>query len=137
MTQNPRFLDASTATDQEIFDFTLDHLRTQGVRSTAPDSSDCLYRGPYGLMCAFGPFIHDSEYKLYFEGKSSVHLIGGPISRLSHLRNATTDLLRSLQCIHDTQMPLRKGDSMDEFEAHMTSLANMCGLTYAAPTACA
>lgn len=51
-------------TEQEVFDFVVKHLRTQGEQST--QSSGCAYRG-YNedgdtLMCAAGCLIADDQY---------------------------------------------------------------------------
>lgn len=48
------------ATEQEVFDQVVQHLREQGVQSRSENG--CAYRGEGGLMCAAGCLIADDEY---------------------------------------------------------------------------
>lgn len=117
----------ATMSLQEIFDFAVNHLRTQGVPSTGPDGQ-CLYRGPNGTKCAFGAFISDTEYEADMEGMTVFTLArqkqwGYDASKLA--------LLRDLQSAHD--------DSANScvwarrLETEFAYIANVFGLVYTAP----
>lgn len=114
---------------QEVFDFVVDHLRKQGVRSfverdfskphiPASEPYGCLYRGPNGLMCAVGCLISDDEYRPRFEGAIVQSVLRDV------LRNVFTDanehleemsyLLVNLQNIHDRRDPRAWEESFED-----------------------
>ena len=76
MTNYTPDIDIATAKKQQMFDFMLNHLRSQGGPSTSdPTEEDigesvCMYRGDNGLMCAIGCMIPDSMYDDSLEGES-------------------------------------------------------------------
>lgn len=49
------------ATEQEVFDQVVNHLRAQGKQSSNSEGI-CAYRGEHGLMCAAGCLIANDEY---------------------------------------------------------------------------
>jgi hypothetical protein len=55
--------------EQEIFDFVVNHLRAQRVPSA--NSTGCMYRGPNGTKCAVGCLIPDAFYKPHIEHKAA------------------------------------------------------------------
>ena len=102
-------------TAQEVFDHVVAHLRKQKVRSVSADGS-CKYRGPNGLMCAFGCLIPDDLYHSTFEGMNVRYFFGGSCSKESGLSASECDawnsfdskhlapfepMLLSLQSLHD------------------------------------
>ena len=54
-------------TAQEVFDFVVNHLRTQGKQAVDRDG-DCQYCTPDGLKCAVGCLIPDDKYDPCIEG---------------------------------------------------------------------
>jgi hypothetical protein len=140
MTEGMSLKKMATMSLQEIFDFAVNHLRTQGVPSVAPDGArQCLYRGPDGTKCAFGAFISDDEYLPHMEGKTVFVL-----ARNSYLPATASDeqlsLLYSLQLAHDeTQAVLDvdgdliPGTYLERLEASLRDVAKKHNLVYAAP----
>lgn len=90
---------------QEVYDFVVNHLRTQGCRAmTVIDGRlQCAYRGKNGTKCAVGALIPDDVYDPEWEGANVRHLVlsvyvGGPVFK----RNM--DLLSALQWrVHDPE----------------------------------
>lgn len=112
-------------TPQEIFDKAATHLLTQNEKSfggycmgyddngNAEKRPRCLYRGPNGLQCAFGPFIPDDKYVLSMEGTNA----NGVINMLKDEGLAEhAHLFRKLQRIHDAT-------EVSEWPKHLTTLA--------------
>ena len=126
----------ATMSLQEIFDFAVDHLRTQSVPSTGPDEQ-CLYRGPNGTKCAFGAFISDAEYEADMEGMT--------VYTLARLRawdysEDRLSLMWALQQAHDdTQTELDvdgdpiEGTYLVRLEAAFRQIAATRSLVYTAP----
>ena len=103
----------------DVFNYVIDHLRSQGGRSMIDpkftknnDVTFCAYRGidqsegTKETMCAVGALITDDEYDPAWEGSS--------IEDLFNFHNLPTDLytrlaahremLDDLQCFHDMQI---------------------------------
>lgn len=55
---------------QEVFDKVVNHLLTQNQKSI-DESSQCMYRGINGLMCAVGCLIPDEFYNKDLELKAA------------------------------------------------------------------
>ena len=104
-------------TEQEIFDFVVDHLQTQNCKAL-DDRTACRYRGPNGTMCAAGCLITDDEYDPQIEGKTVYSV---KISRISN----QLGLVRLLQCVHDNRTVEDWPDALREVALH-------CGLSDAA-----
>lgn len=128
----------ATMSLQEIFDFAVNHLRTQGVPSVTPgDMGQCRYRGPNGTKCAFGAFISDAEYSPDMEGKTVFTL-----SRLQKwdYSDDRLSLMWSLQQAHDdTQTTLDadgepiEGSYLVRLEESLIYVAKKHRLVYTAP----
>lgn len=54
----------------DIFDYVVDHLRKQGIKSLHPRGGICAYRGRNETMCVVGSLIADDEYDPLWESKS-------------------------------------------------------------------
>ena len=97
-------------TPQEIFNFSVNHMREQGVPSKDPHDGMCLYLDDEGKSCAVGCFIEDPELAHEMdenpEGSTIDELIKEPYFRrkLPDWMASNTDLLISLQELHDTHL---------------------------------
>ena len=112
------------ASNQDIFDQCINHLRQQGEPAMTDEASrTCQYRYN-GLKCAIGCFIANDEYNPAMEGCTWSIL---------HIKYIKTDmpsyrhtLLRNLQNIHDTYYT-------NEWEYQWIQLAKKFKLTYTPP----
>ena len=100
-------------TDQEIFDYGLNHILKQGKPSIRDDK--CKYRDGEGNSCIIGGMIPDDLYDEKFEGKSISAMLNQPnfieaLNRLnigeSHMSGKLalwddTNLLSKMQHCHD------------------------------------
>lgn len=90
-------------TNQEAFDKVARHLLTQKKKSVGvfkPWTGEiCMYRSPTGEKCAIGCLIENAEYKQEFERED----VYGLVRRFDppSLRGVDTDVLKSLQVVHD------------------------------------
>jgi hypothetical protein len=103
---------------QEIFNKGAAHLLRQGVQSLADSGdsgSECLYRGPNGVMCGAGPFIPDAQYTEALEG-IAVPVDGAALDEDQQALvrafehggiqgSQAFGLLRRIQGVHDSRMP--------------------------------
>lgn len=106
------------ATEQEVFDQVVQHLREQGVQSK--NENGCAYRGDGGLMCAAGCLISDDEYTSYMDkaGDSAwTQLVSDYIVPDEH-----ATLIRRLQEVHD--------GNVDAWEAGLEKVALSHNLVY-------
>jgi len=105
-TSSPRF-----HRRQDVFNFVATHLFTQGEQAIDEDS--CKYRvNEEGktLSCAGGCLIPDAEYSLTLEGVSWREFIFlnrdcniySPTARMLDMTPGMTNLIQSLQSVHDT-----------------------------------
>lgn len=114
------------ATQQQVFDQVVKHLRTQKAQSRG-HADICLYRSPCGLKCAAGALIADNEYKPEMDqptdavGTSWDNLIDRGLVPVEHRK-----LIRALQCVHD--------HSYLNWEMELWRNATMFGLTYTQPS---
>lgn len=118
-----------TSTPQEVFDFVVNHLYTQGQPAMAGITNDldwCTYRSPKGLTCAVGCLLTDQEYKPDFEKRGIWALAKGEVEAgIPTLVNEAggfyarhVSLLMSLQDVHDqTSRPAGKYNLEDLAEA--------------------
>jgi hypothetical protein len=90
-----RAINTDGMSDQEIFDISLAHMRSQG--KPAFDGTRCQYRyrNPQGemLMCAAGPFVEDGQPNCTI---ADVHSIHKGTSKGGYY------LMQRLQLAHDT-----------------------------------
>lgn len=116
----------SLKTHQQVFDFVVDHLYTQGHRCSGagPDNWDdvCLYRDGNGASCAAGCLILDEEYSGELEGLDIYELVE-KIQRLEPF----TELLIKLQVAHDR--PTNWDDGGFEGYEELQDIAQIAGLT--------
>lgn len=133
-------LNLSTATEQEVFDHVVGHLRQQGKQcKLGPVSESCAYRNAAGEACAAGCLIFDKDYeaaieagkKLEQEPWSWIH------DKLGLTYGAHIELVSRLQTIHDAleydSNSDYKNQSLDEWwEWSFEQLANNKGLSYTA-----
>jgi len=114
---------ASTYTNQSVFDYVCQHLAKQGRRSARDDEDrdtpyGCLYRGPEGTMCAVGCLIPDAEYDKSIEGMSILNMKESqvPIELIPFKRN---ELLYKLQDAHDRALsPVRLREMLNKIAAY-------------------
>lgn len=97
--QEPRKLDPSKMSGQEVFVALATHLLKQARRSH--ENGSCRYRGPEGRCCPAGLFMTDSE-AAGAEGRLWSDLVD---SDLSYLKSNHDALIRSFQKIHDDVLP--------------------------------
>jgi hypothetical protein len=102
---------------QHVFDHVLKHLLTQMKRS-ANHLNDgtgiihCLYRGPDNTSCAVGCLIADRQYNAIYE-QSSIDKLQYSSKEFVVNDGIILDLLRRLQCIHDTIEPENWKESLE------------------------
>lgn len=103
----------SSATEQEVFDQVVNHLKKQKVRCV-DDHQFCSYRDSKGLKCAAGCLIGDDEYIPEFE-KHSWHILvtDGKVPACH------AGLIAELQTVHDVFSPI----SLDSYGSWKTGLA--------------
>lgn len=99
-----------SATAQEVFNQTVIHLLTQGVKAvgtytnssgnSSGNSYGSMYRGVNNTACAAGCFIADDEYSEDMEGELWDTLVDRGRVPDSH-----ADLIGQLQKVHDTTNP--------------------------------
>lgn len=91
------------ATEQEVFDQVVAHLRSQRVASR--DVEACLYRNSAGLKCAAGCLIADDEYKPEMDNPTGDDKNSGTGWSISVKRgtfpNTHDRLISLLQGVHD------------------------------------
>lgn len=70
-------LDFTTLTEQQAFDYVVNFLRKQGVKSLREDinSDMCLYRGIKGRKCALGALMPDEVYDINLENLAAEQLV--------------------------------------------------------------
>lgn len=135
---NHNEFNAATASDQEVFDYAMNHLRTARAMATRTQlgcSPTCAYRGDNGTMCAFGVFIWDDEYSLSFEG-CDAYGVARQIERLANLSDTRYALFNALQYLHDQYLPEYKASFSSyaaRFEHQAASVALRFGLIYTPP----
>jgi len=97
--------DASIASEQEVFDYVIGHLVSQGKQSLQTEGWEpCAYRGENGTKCAVGALIPDEVYNDGMEGNP----VDGLIERFPRECLITgiikhANLLIDLQKLHDDQ----------------------------------
>lgn len=113
-------------TPQEIFNFSVRHMRQQGVKATA--NNDCVYLTDQGLSCAVGCFIaddpdlcHDLDTSI-FESSAIDDVIGAFEDRLPSWMPSNLKLLENLQTLHDIYL------GTDRFEERVAYFAEKHGL---------
>lgn len=109
---------------QQIFDMSLNHLRTTRVKSVAPLTSSCLYGG---TGCAAAPFLKPEKRKeLDDTGSWSwISLVEEGIVP-GHMRGQ----IRSIQAIHDNCSDFRSGNFMEQIERGFMEFAGNNHLVY-------
>jgi len=135
MTEYTPDIDIATATKQQMFDFMVNHLRSQGKPSvdTLDQSceSPCMYRGSNGLMCAIGCMIPDSLYNSHLEGESvSMYLRVVGVSREAGTRSF---LSMAQPYLHEDLSGELPEDFLTSLEENAIKLADEYSLTYTPP----
>lgn len=111
------------APSQAVFDQVATHLLTQKQMSL-DKSGKCVYRGEYGLKCAAGCLIADSEYVKAmdefdtFTGTSWMDLAARKLRQFT----MHDDLIRDLQRVHDSR-------AVDVWPKHLALVAAKHGLS--------
>ena len=112
------------ATEQQVFDQVVAHLRKQGAKakgSTGGFSTSCVYRNDAGLKCAAGCLIGDDEYNKCMENKTWVGLVGKGFAPEKHCT-----LVTDLQRVHDR-------DPVEKWEDSLEAVASYHRLDYTPP----
>lgn len=113
------------ATEQEVFDQVVQHLREQGVQSK--NENGCAYRGEGGLMCAAGCLIADDEYVAstmdYADDTTWTQLVIDYVVPEEH-----SILIRRLQEVHDGYSDNRM------WEEGFSHTARVFGIAYTLPS---
>lgn len=129
--------------NQEIFDFAVNHMRKQKVKSANRDEHNvytyCLYRDESGNKCAVGCLIPDEHYSKDMDdtnnpNKGSGILVNKKVQKVlvDHLNidlEVSMGLLSDLQYIHDRIY--KEWCSVQETEAE--NIANQYNLIYTYP----
>lgn len=118
------------ATDQQVFDQVVNHLRKQGKRAYDYVNEACAYRVMSSdgevLKCAAGCLIGDDEYTPEMdnndEGTSWVQLVERGQAPAFH-----RELIRQLQNIHDGSI------NITDWEMGFAEVASMYDLAYTPP----
>ena len=116
---------------QRVFDEALKHIRAQGQPSTvSPESSECMYRNPEGLGCAFAPAIEtimpDMEKK-----RASVVMSQWPECLHKWAKPAIASICDDIQNCHDeAAVAGTPQEFMDKFEYAMSCVAEANDLYY-------
>lgn len=104
--------------EQEVFDYVVNHLLTQNKQARLADDSDCAYRTEDGLKCAVGCLIPDDLYKPEFERRSYRALIVSEQFDPTH-----QELISRLQMLHDDNQP-------GTWKENLSCLASSLGLEF-------
>lgn len=127
--QNITLATLKDATEQQVFDQVVAHLRKQGEKSTVAGSNQCKYRTTrtaedgqaVPLMCAAGCLISDEEYNPRMDssdmGSSWESLVAYGVIPDHH-----KNLIQRLQNTHD-------GSNPEFWEADFAHIADVFGLT--------
>lgn len=92
------------ATEQQVFDQIVTHLRKQGVQSKT--ESGCCYRDGNGRMCAAGCLISDEEYTPSMDQASGGIGSNWPnLIRRGEVPDAHRKLIKAMQDLHDDRLP--------------------------------
>ena len=115
-------------TPQEIFNFSVNHMRKQGVRAYRGKIDLCSYRTPEGLSCAVGCFINDDKLAKEMDNLKGPNNIDSIINtpdlgrKLPDWMRDNVNLLQDLQHLHDLYL------GTDQFEGEVRSIAVFHGL---------
>lgn len=112
------------ATEQEVYDQIVGHLRQQGEKSVNPVLyTRCLYRNINGLKCGAGDLIADNEYSPEMDNVGDwLHLISAKLVP-DTIHN---DLIMDLQNSHDSY-------TVEGWEEDFKYVATQHNLTYKEP----
>lgn len=86
-----------STTEQEVFDFVVNHLAKQGRMSFNDVTGRCAYRDPDGNKCAAGCLIPDDKYSKLLEGFN-----WRKVSEILRTPSYLTPLIQALQQAHDS-----------------------------------
>jgi hypothetical protein len=116
----------SLDTSRKIFDYVVNHMKTQGCQSMRQHEPDeCAYRGANGTSCAVGCLILDEEYNPNMEYRTLEEVISG-IPRLHQFN----DLLYSLQMFHDNPGNWGRSNIHRTFSEHGLHVLKEISKTY-------
>lgn len=120
---------AEDSTPQQVFDYVVNHLRTQGEAAFHP-SNGCRYRTERGMKCAAGCLISDAEYDPDMEGLLVRNISESPKYKLSDFFTRNLKLLQGLQCAHDIFL---HRDGLAAMERKLQNIADSHNLVYTKP----
>lgn len=100
-------------TDQEIFDFIVNHLRTQGEKASIGEMAGCKYRiekNGKTLKCAVGCLIKDEFYNPSLENFGALstmvlQALNRSLGMDLYRDSNTAALIARMQRIHDQYIP--------------------------------
>jgi hypothetical protein len=110
-------------TQQAVFEHVSRHLFRQGRKAAA--NGDCLYRGPDGTCCAVGCLIPDEVYSESMEGRCIHALIHQDARDSLAYLEPFSQLLESLQSVHDSSSAWESSRNM---RAELRHVGEGCGL---------
>jgi len=114
----------SLDTSRKVFDYVVNHMKTQGFPATEEDGLTCAYRGASGTSCAVGCLILDEEYRCYMESQTLQQVIS-VIPRLLKFEG----LLYALQQFHDSTYNWSESDT-EVFSEHGLRVLKEISKTY-------
>ena len=118
--------DANAATAQEVFDYVIGHLVSQGGQSVSAFCSDCRYRGSDGSKCAVGFLIPNELYVWRMEGNSIIGLCKDfPDLCAKTGIKKHKDILNGLQHMHDSVSTWQNQDSFFHEAQRIADLHNL------------
>lgn len=124
-------------TRQQLFDLSLAHIRSTGVKSTRKKQSGAVFKNVCcygGTGCAAAVFLQP-EYRDAFD-----QMAGGEgyawtaLARAGHVSPHEVEFVSYLQAAHDRAGTHGEGQFMADYENRMRRLAENYDLTYTPPT---
>jgi len=100
-------------TEQEVFDFVVNHLLTQGVKSF-DTYGNCLYLSPEGARCAAGCLIPAEAYDKTIEGTAWIAL-----AQSGRVPSWQMILMERLQDCHDGYEPEKWSERLREIAVEL------------------
>ncbi len=128
-------------TNQEIFEYVVNHLRTQGKPALSSGTQKCCYRTKDGLTCAVGCLIPEELYRYHLEGRS----VFGVVNNFDDVANYfgvgkgrshdddRIQMLHQLQAVHDSADHWSNDGLNKAAEVALKLVAQRHGLNYTLP----
>lgn len=113
----------ATSTEQEVFDYIVNHLLTQNAKSQ--DDGTCLYLNPEGLKCAAGCLIADNDTTAKIIRNNNNDDSWDELIYENLVTHEHRNLIAAMQVIHDNVMNVPS-----DWPTELENYAHNNGLTY-------